>query len=45
MVLLHRIGNYIQCSVINENGKEDEKEYIYIQTESLCCIADINTIL
>ena len=33
-VLLYSIGNYIQCPVINHNGREYEKEcvcvYIYI---------------
>jgi len=29
-VLLCSTGNYIQCPVINQNGKEDEKECIYI---------------
>jgi len=39
-VLLYSIGNYIQYPVINHNGKEYEKEYIYI-TESLSCTAEI----
>ena len=34
-VLLYSTENYIQYLVINRNGKEYEKEYIYI-TESLC---------
>ena len=29
-VLLHSTGNYIQYPVINHNGKEYEKEYIYV---------------
>ena len=29
-VLLHNTGNYIQYPVINHNGKQYEKEYIYI---------------
>ena len=29
-VLLHSTGNYIQYTVINQNGKEYKKEYIYI---------------
>ena len=29
-VRLYVTGNYIQCSVINHNGKEYEKEYIYV---------------
>ena len=28
-VLLHIIGHYIQCLVINHNGKEYEKEYTH----------------
>ena len=27
--LLYNTGNYIQCLVINYNGKESENEYIY----------------
>ena len=35
-VLLYSMGNYIQYPVINHNGKEYEKEYVYICiTESL----------
>ena len=30
-VLLYRTGNYIQYPVINHNGKESEKEYIYVK--------------
>ena len=45
-VLLYSTGNYIQYPVINHNGKEYEKEYIYICiTESLCYTAEINTTL
>ena len=29
-VLLYNTGNYIQYPVINHNGKEYEKEYIYV---------------
>ena len=29
-VLLYSTGNYIQYLVINHNGKEYEKEYIYV---------------
>ena len=29
-VLLYSTGNYIQYSVINHNGKEYEKEYLYL---------------
>ena len=43
-VLLSSTGNYTQYPVINHNGKEYEKEYIYI-TDSLCCTAEINTTL
>ena len=45
-VLLHSTGNHIQYPVINHNGKEYEKECVYICiTESLCCTAVINTTL
>ena len=45
-VLLYSTGNYIQYPVINYNGKEYEKECIYVcKTESLCCIVEINTTL
>ena len=45
-VLLYSMGSYIQYPVINHNGKEYEKEYIYIRiTESLCYRAEINTTL
>ena len=47
-VLLYSTGNYIQYLLINRNGKEYEKECIYIhiyKTESLCCTAEINTTL
>ena len=41
-VHLYSIGNYIQYSVINHNGKEYEKECIYMcKTESLCYIAEL----
>ena len=43
-VLLYSIGNYTQYPVINHNGKEYEKEYMYI-TESLCCTPETNTTL
>ena len=42
-VPLPSTGNYIQCPVINHNGKEYEKECICI-TESLCCTAETNTL-
>ena len=47
-VLLYNTGNCIQYLVINHNGKEYEKEYIYLhiyKTESLCCIPETNTTL
>ena len=47
-VLLYSTGNYIQYLMINHNGEEYEKEYIYVCvciTESLCCTAEINTTL
>ena len=46
-VLLYSIGNYIQYSVINHNGKEYEKSIytdVYI-TESHCCKTVIKTTL
>ena len=46
-VLLCSTGNYIQYPVINHNGKEYEKECIYIYiciTESLCCTAGNTTL-
>ena len=33
-VLLYSTGNYIQYPLVNHNGKEYEKEYVYI-SESL----------
>ena len=45
-VLVYSTGNYIQYPVINYNGKEYDKECIYMCiTESLCCSAEINTTL
>ena len=29
-VLVYSTGNYIQYPVINQNGKEYEKEYVYV---------------
>ena len=43
-VLLYSSGSYIQYPLINHNRKEYKKVYICI-TESLCCKAEINTIL
>ena len=56
--IMYRINNKVYCMaqdysqypVINDNGKEYEKEYIYIYThvyiiESLFCKAGINTTL
>ena len=42
--LLYSTGNSTQYFVITYNGKESEKEYIYI-TESLCCTSETNTTL
>ena len=42
--LLYSTGNYIQYLAITYNGKESEKEYIYI-SESLCCPPETNTAL
>ena len=40
---LYNTGNYIQYPMITHNGKEYEKEYIYIcLAESLFCTAEIN---
>ena len=45
-VLLYSTGKFIQYPVINHNGKEYEKECMYICiTESLCCTAEIRTTL
>ena len=43
-VLLYSTGNYIQYPLINHNGKEYEKIYIY-KTESLHCTPETNTTL
>ena len=47
MVPLYSTVNHIQYPVINHNGKEYEKEHIYLEyiTESLCSIAEIDTTL
>ena len=45
-ILLYSTGKYIQYPVVNHNGKEFLKEYVYVYiTESLCCTAEINTTL
>ena len=45
-VLLYSTGKFIQYPVINHNGKEYEKECMYICiTESICCTAEISTTL
>ena len=39
------LKNYIQCPLINHNGKENDKENICVCiTESLCCTAEINIV-
>ena len=43
--LLYSTGDYIQYLIISYNGKESEKEYIQIITESLCCTPETNTTL
>ena len=43
-VLLYSTWIYIQYPVINHNGKEYEKEYIYI-SDSLFCSPETNTAL
>ena len=44
-VLMQSTGKYIQYPVINHNGKE-YKKYVYMcMTESLCCTAEIGTML
>ena len=43
-VLLYSTGNYSQYPVINHNGKEYERECIYV-FESLCYTVEINTTL
>ena len=52
-VLLYGTGNYIQCPVISHNEMNMKKNiymymcvYIYVyKMESLCCTAEVNTIL
>ena len=44
--LLYSTGKYTQYLVINQNGKEYEKKYVYLCiTESLCCTLETNTTL
>ena len=48
--MVYSTGNYTQYLVIIYNGRESEKEYIYIYihictTESLCCIPGTNSII
>lgn len=44
-VLLYNRGNYIQHPVTNPNGKEYEKNIYTCITESVCCTAEINTLI
>ena len=43
-VLLYRMGSYIQHPVTNHNGKESEKECVYVKLNHWCT-AEINAIL
>ena len=48
--LLYSTGNSIQYLIVTNNGKESEKEYIYIYIlmciiDSLCCTPKTNTTL
>ena len=43
-VLLYSIGNYTQSPGIDHDGKEQKNVCVYI-TKSLCCTAEIGTIL
>ena len=42
--LIFSTGNYMQCLVITYNGKESEREYLYI-TEPFCYMPETNTTL
>ena len=42
--VLRKEKDYIQYPLINHNGEEYEKDYVYI-TASFCCTAEINTTL
>lgn len=45
-LLLYRRGNYIQLLDIEHDGREHEKNNVYIRmTMSLCCTAEIDTTL
>ena len=45
-VLLYSTGNYIQYPVINHDRKEYKKKNVSMCiTESLCCTAEIGTVL
>ena len=45
-ILLYNTGNYSQSLGIEHDGRQDEKENVYIcMTGSLCCTAQIGTIL
>ena len=42
-VLPQRTANYVQYPLIKRNGKEHEKQCIYISiTDSLCCTTEVN---
>ena len=43
-IQLYGTGNCSQYLVTNHNGKEYEKEYVYI-TDSICCTEENNTTL
>ena len=46
-ILLYSTGGYLQDPIINHNGKKNilKKNVCMCITESLCCIAEINTTL
>ena len=43
-VLLYSTGDYIQYPVINHNGKNMKNNVYICITESLCSVAEINTV-
>ena len=44
--LLYSTENYSQYPMVNQNGKEYILKHVYVcVTESLCCVAEINTTL